>query len=73
MKLIHNRQEFIDFYYYKQSKPDKYPLRYPCIVEQIHQDGGLGGDYVDHQITYFPKRVNKNAFLLGYIKGRSIG
>jgi len=77
MKIINTDKEFVDFYCYK-SPPNPpvnksvFPKRYPCIVEQINREGGLGGDWVEHIIIYFPKRVDHDAFLQGYIKGRSI-
>jgi len=81
MKIINTPKEFKDFYYYK-SPPNKepcpalqeYPVKYPCIVEQIHQDGGLGGCYVQHKITYFPKglsREGQDIFFEGFKEGAS--
>jgi hypothetical protein len=73
MKLIKSKKEFGDYYYYKSPlKEQDYPKRYPCIVEQIHHDGGLGGCYVEHKITYFPENVDQDSFLRGFIKGREL-
>ena len=86
MKIINNAAEFKSFYFYK-SPPNKepcppkneYPKKYPCIVEHIHEDGGMGGDYVRHKITYFPEFPGVNwvgnrdykIFFEGYKKGRN--
>lgn len=69
-KIIYNKREFEDFYYYKTSTPDNYPKKYPCIVTKIDEDGGIGGSYVRHEIVYFPKNVNKTCFFKGYVIGR---
>jgi len=65
MIIINNKQEFIDNYYYKGYKPEKYPKKYPCIL--IHEDcgGGLMGEYVNHKFVYFPKGCDKKSFMLG--------
>jgi len=69
MKIIHNKKEFENNYFYKKDKPDKYPRRYPCIVDYVYTDGGLQGDYVEHKIVYFPSGVDHNSFFRGYVKG----
>jgi hypothetical protein len=81
MKIINSSAEFKGFYYYKSPpnpepcpKPKEYPVKYPCIVEQIHHDGGLGGDYVQHKITYFPRgysRREQAIFFKGFAEGAS--
>ena len=59
MKIIHNKAEFLAFYHYDNKKHARLPSYYPCIVEKINVDGGLGGDCVEHRITYFPNRAGR--------------
>lgn len=67
-KLIFDKKAFEDFYHY-QSPPLAFPRRYPCIVRRIYHDGGLGGGSVEHQIVYFPSKVNHYDFLIGFKAG----
>ena len=70
---VENKKEFEQAYWYN-GKPDKYPKRYPCIVEQHHEDGGLGGSYVHHEIFYIPKQALPyiDWFLLGFKHSRGV-
>ena len=70
IKIINNKQEFQNFYFYwndGKCNPPKYPTHYPCVCKQEDVDGGLVGDHVEHYVTYFPSiNVTPNeAFLLG--------
>jgi hypothetical protein len=67
MKIINSDEEFEQFYYYKKSKPDKYPAKYPCIVERVYHDGGLGGSQVEHRIFAIPEDAEPLAYLRGMI------
>ena len=68
-KIVHSDKEFEEFYFY-ESKPDEYPKKYPCLVEEFDEGGGLGGSYRYYSFTYFPKNVNQKSFMLGYKAGR---
>jgi hypothetical protein len=66
MKIIKNKEEYENFYYYKDSKPKKYPKEYPCVVDMVNVDCGIMGDGMFHYALYFPKTTDiKEAFLLG--------
>ncbi len=67
MKIIRSRAEFIAYYQetYKGYKPDNYPKNYPCVVWKEDIDGGIGGDWVKHNIIPIPKDVDEKSFLRG--------
>jgi len=71
MQLIQNRKQFKENYPYKNCKisPPEYPKRYPCIMEIIEMNGGLGGDYKVVEFTYINPKWDLNSFLAGFKAG----
>ena len=67
MKVINNKQEYVDFYPYENKAGIKeYPSEYPCVCKVEIEGGGLMGDYRQVYVIYFPKDVSiEEAFLLG--------
>lgn len=65
MKLVKNDKEFDKLYPYTKSNPKncKHPKKYPCLVEWISHEGGLGGDYYSCNVIYLDSR--KNSFIDG--------
>lgn len=72
--IVRSRKDFEDIYWYSldQLEEKDCPKKYPCIVEIIFRNGGLGGDWTDHHITYIPENLDPQAFLAGYKKGREV-
>jgi len=72
MRRINNAKEFKEFYPYK-SPPNKspcppvgeYPKAYPCFADIVHEDGGIGGDYMWVNIVYPPTGCNLRDFRAG--------
>lgn len=72
MQIIKNPKEYEAFYSYDHFKyltPDKYPTEYPCICQYIKHGGGLGGEYVEHKITYCPEWADWNSWVKGFEMG----
>lgn len=71
MKILYSDKDFEKNYYYKKSVPlsSEYPKHYPCILDIVYVNGGIGGDFYRHDIVYFPKNVDKESFFLGYKRG----
>lgn len=67
MRVINNKQEYVDFYPYENKVGIKeYPSEYPCVCKVEIEGGGLMGDYRQVYVIYFPKDVSvEEAFLLG--------
>jgi hypothetical protein len=67
MEVINNKQEYEDFYPYKNKAGIKqYPNEYPCVCTWEEEGGGLMGEYRQVYVLYFPKDVTvEEAFLLG--------
>jgi hypothetical protein len=73
LKIINNRKEWEEAYYYKGYKPEKYPRKYPCLLHYEHYDGELGASGVEHVIITIPKGVEIESFRKGVEKGIEIG
>ena len=58
MKLVKNNKEFDKLYPYSKSDPTKckHPKKYPCLVEWVNHDGGLGGDYYSCEVIYIKRK-----------------
>lgn len=73
MNIVNTPEEFLKIWYYRDPPEKKdYPKKYPCIVEVIDRDGGLGGGYMDYVITSIPNGMDPKTFLAGYTAGRKI-
>ena len=63
---INSDKEWENFYYYKGSKPKKYPKKYPCYADRITEGGGICGEYESHYVIYIPKTTSvEKAFFAG--------
>ena len=66
--VVNNNKEFEDFYPYERQYVNKYdyPKEYPCIVKWDYEGGGLGGEYRQVYVAYFPKNVSiEESFIMG--------
>ena len=72
MRIINNEGEFEEFYYYKNSQPDEYPQKYPCIVEHVSYDYGGLSERIEHRIFYIPDDVDPKTYLRGMIAYKGI-
>jgi hypothetical protein len=64
--IIHNKEEFEEFYPYLNKEIKEYPKEYPCVCRWYHEGGGLMGEYKQVYVTYFPKNVTpEEAFIKG--------
>lgn len=54
LQVVHNEEEFKTAYYYGSHNftANELPTEYPCVVEFVHHDGGIGGPYVEHVLHY---------------------
>lgn len=60
MKVINSKQEFEKAYYYSPKyKPNKYPKRYPCLLDIREAGGGLMGEYMAHYVKYPARNQEK--------------
>lgn len=69
MHIIKNSKEYESFYFYDHLKyltPDKYPTKYPCVCQHIEHAGGMGGGFVEHQITYCPEWADWKSWVKGF-------
>jgi hypothetical protein len=67
MTKINSKEDWENFYYYKESsKPTVYPSRYPCFADRVTEGGGICGEYEAHYVAYIPNtRSVEKAFLAG--------
>lgn len=71
-KIIRSREEFEEFYYYKEAPAKEYPTRYPCVVTKRHWIGGLGSGGTVHEI-YYPEPAGIDIWLQGFELGVKAG
>lgn len=67
--LIHNKNEFIQFYYYEKRTIKEYPSKYPCILTITRRDVGIMGDAYFHNISYFPEHLKEDKEIEDYFSG----
>lgn len=72
MQIIKNSEVFEAFYFYGKEylTPNKYPIKYPCVVEHITREGGMGGEYIEHRITYCPEWCDWKSWVKGFEMGK---
>jgi hypothetical protein len=64
--LCLTQKDVKDAYYYKENPPS--PDRYPCILIEHSEDGGLGGSYYYYDFVY-PPTENTESWLNGFREG----
>lgn len=65
MQRVNNKTEYEKLWPYPDSKPNKYPRKYPVLAEVRESDGGLMGDYYYIATINIPTDVNVNSFIRG--------
>jgi hypothetical protein len=68
MQKINSKEDWENFYYYKDSKPKKYPKEYPCYADRITEGGGICGEYEAHYVAYIQKTKSIEAAFLAGLK-----
>jgi len=64
-RIVRNIEEVHAFYYYKDKSSSPVPKKYPCVMWQEHNDGGIGGPYVSHGFEYAPDGVDFYSWAVG--------
>lgn len=62
MQIIKDAWAFGTFYFYvkKYLTPDKYPIKYPYVVEHIERGGRMGSESIHNVPSYvFPRQETK--------------
>jgi len=65
--FVENESEFIESHAYGEKTALKdLPSSYPCILVKKHAGGGLGSEYIQHDIYFFPQDIGSRH---DYFKG----
>lgn len=65
---IDNKEEFEQFYPYKDKTNINYPEKYPCLCYWEEEGGGLTGYYKQIYVLYLPEDLTpreEEVFLMG--------
>jgi hypothetical protein len=51
---INSKEEYIEFFPYKNTEITKFPDKYPCICFKYSEEAGLMGSYWVVNVLYYP-------------------
>lgn len=58
-----------DFYYYKNGRPP-IPEKFPCVMVEIDNEGGIMGQYYTYEFKYAPTYLYMtNVYVEAYLQG----
>ena len=66
--LIQDEDKFIEVHAYgKNDALKNLPTSYPCILLKKFAGGGVGGEYIQHDLYYFPEGIeNPDDYFKGF-------
>lgn len=66
-RLCKSIDDVNDFYYYKNGRAP-IPEKFPCVMVEIDNTGGIMGQYYTYEFKYAPPYLS-NAYIEGYLQG----
>jgi hypothetical protein len=69
-KLCKSMDDVIDFYYYKNGRVP-IPEKFPCVMVEIDNQGGITGQYYTYEFKYVPHYPPylAHVYAEGYLQG----
>jgi len=59
--LITSTEEFVAAHAYDEKNALKEaPTTFPCILVKKHAGGGLAGEYIQHNVHFFPQNMTSH-------------